>query len=172
MKIFAALILVLLTACGSASLEQHKGTLPELKLETFFNGELVAYGMVLDRSGNLLRRFEVDLVASWQGDRGEISEWFRFNDGEKSTRIWALEKTGDNQYQGQAADVIGVAKGRTEGSALYWQYELEIDVDGTLYNVTLDDWMYLLDEKRLFNKTEMSKFGFKVGEIILYIEKK
>ncbi|WP_146447212.1 DUF3833 family protein, partial [Vibrio cyclitrophicus] len=37
--------------------------------------------------------------------------------------------------------------------------------------VVLDDWMFLMDEKRLFNKTEMSKFGFKVGEVILYIEK-
>jgi len=35
-----------------------------------------------------------------------------------------------------------------------------------------DDWMYLLDEQRLLNKTEMRYFGFRVGEITLYIERK
>ncbi|PTP47442.1 DUF3833 family protein, partial [Vibrio splendidus] len=50
-------------------------------------------------------------------------------------------------------------------------YDLEIEVDGSTYEVVLDDWMFLMDDKRLFNKTEMSKFGFKVGEVILYIEK-
>ncbi|MFC1233636.1 MULTISPECIES: DUF3833 domain-containing protein [unclassified Vibrio] len=172
MKILTIFSLVLLlTACGSASLEEHKNTTPELKLEQFFDGELKAYGMVLDRSGNLLRRFNVKLLASWQGDEGEIKEWFEFDDGEKSTRIWQLKKLGDNQYQGTAGDVVGIANGKTEGSALYWEYELEIPVDGTIYEVTLDDWMFMIDEKRLFNKTDMSKWGFHVGEVILYIEK-
>ncbi len=172
MKILTIFSLVLLlTACGSASLEEHKNTTPELKLEQFFDGELKAYGMVLDRSGNLLRRFNVKLLASWQGDEGEIKEWFEFDDGETSTRIWQLKKIGDNQYQGTAGDVVGIANGKTEGSALYWEYELEIPVDGTVYEVTLDDWMFMIDEKRLFNKTDMSKWGFHVGEVILYIEK-
>ncbi len=172
MKILTIFSLVLLlTACGSASLEEHKNTTPELKLEQFFDGELKAYGMVLDRSGNLLRRFNVKLLASWQGDEGEIKEWFEFDDGETSTRIWQLKKIGDNQYQGTAGDVVGIANGKTEGAALYWEYELEIPVDGTVYEVTLDDWMFMIDEKRLFNKTDMSKWGFHVGEVILYIEK-
>ncbi|MCW8336297.1 DUF3833 family protein, partial [Vibrio paucivorans] len=76
-----------------------------------------------------------------------------------------------NTFQGQAEDVIGIAKGESSGSALYWRYQLEVPVDDTIYHITLDDWMFLFDDKRLFNKTEMTKFGFKVGEIILYIEK-
>ncbi len=164
-------IILMLTACGSASLNEHKGTTPELKLEQFFDGELKAYGMVLDRSGNLLRRFDVKLLASWQGNKGKIKEWFEFDDGEKSTRIWQLEKTSENQYKGTAGDVIGIATGETQGSALYWRYDLEIPVDGTTYQITLDDWMFLIDEKRLFNKTNMTKWGFNVGEVILYIEK-
>lgn len=165
------LLFLLLGGCGSASLGDYSDTTPELKLEQFFDGKLKAYGIVLDRSGKLLRRFDVDLIASWDGDQGEIKEWFLFDDGEKSTRIWRLNKIAENQYQGQADDVIGIATGNTKGSALFWQYDLDIVVDGETYRVTLDDWMFLLDEKRLFNKTEMTKFGFKVGEIILYIEK-
>lgn len=95
-----------LAGCGSASLENHVDTTPELKLETFFNGELMAYGMVLDRSGNLLRRFDAKLVATWDGDKGEIKEWFSFADGERSTRVWNLLKTGENTYSGDRKSVV------------------------------------------------------------------
>ncbi|MCK6264224.1 DUF3833 domain-containing protein [Vibrio sp. ZSDE26] len=166
-----AIFVIALSGCGNASLDAHKNTLPVFSLEQFFDGELKAYGMVLDRSGNLSRRFEVKLLASWEGDKGEIKEWFTFDDGEKTTRVWHLINLGNNQYQGTAGDVIGVAQGRVEGSALYWNYQLEIPVDGSIYEITLDDWMFLIDEKRLFNKTDMSKWGFHVGEVILYIEK-
>jgi hypothetical protein len=170
-KIFICCLSFLLLACGSATLDKHTSTTPELRLEEFFSGELKAYGMVLDRSGNLLRRFEVDLFGSWEGNQGQLDEWFEFDDGETSTRTWTLEKISENTYQGTASDVVGIAQGKTQGSALYWKYDLELQVDGSTYQVTLDDWIFLIDEERLFNKTDISKWGFHVGEIILYIEK-
>jgi hypothetical protein len=170
-KLIIFSMIMLITACGSASLEDHKGSLPVLKLEQFFDGKLKAYGMVQDRSGKLLRRFEVDLEAQWKGNKGEIKEWFSFDDGEKTTRVWHLEHDGKGGYTGTASDVIGIARGQTQGSALFWQYDLDIEVDGSSYQITLDDWMFLLDEKRLFNKTDMTKFGIKVAELTLYIEK-
>lgn len=168
--IIVALAFVVVS-CGSANIEQHQDTTPDLSLEQFFDGKLKAYGIVLDRLGNLLRRFEVDLVGQWTGNQGELKEWFVFDDGEKTTRTWQLTRVGEKQYQGKAEDVIGIAEGTSAGSALYWQYQLKVPVDGTIHKVTLDDWMFLLDNKRLFNKTEMTMFGVKVGEVILYIEK-
>jgi len=168
---FLLLFFIGITSCSSPSIKDYKNTTPNLVLEDFFNGDLKAYGMVLDRNGKLTRRFSVDLKAEWQNNKGTINEWFLFDDGEKSTRIWQLTKQEDNTYIGTANDVIGTAKGKTSGSALYWQYQLNIVVDGSEYQVTLDDWMYLLDDKRLFNKTDIIKFGLKMGEIILYIEK-
>ena len=164
--------IVLISGCSSQTLSDYRTTSPNLSLEAFFDGDLVAYGIVLDRSGTMIRRFEVDLKASWKGTESEIKEWFTFDDGEKTTRIWQLEALGNGQYKGTANDVVGTASGQTSGSALYWRYDLLIPVDGTEYQITLDDWMYLIDEHRLFNKTELTKFGFKVGEVILYIEKK
>ncbi|WP_256717974.1 DUF3833 domain-containing protein [Shewanella sp. UCD-KL12] len=170
-KYLLGMLALCLTACSTPSIEDYKEISPDLHLNEFFNGKLVAYGIVLDRSGKLLRRFKADIDANWQGDKGEIKEWFEFDDGERTTRIWQLTKTGDNLYIGEAGDVVGKAYGETSGSALFWQYDLQIVVDGDSLQVTLDDWMFLFDEQRLFNKTEMKKFGFKVGEVILYIEK-
>ncbi|WP_392339274.1 DUF3833 domain-containing protein [Moritella marina] len=171
LTILPLLTLPLIASCSSPTLDDYQQTTPVFAFDSFFDGDLIAYGIVFNRNGNMTRRFHVELSASWQGEQGTIKEWFTFDDGEKSTRIWNITKKSANLYEGTASDVIGIAKGRTQGAALHWQYELMINVDGSDYEVALDDWMYLLDEKRLFNKTDIVKFGVKVGEINLVIEK-
>ena len=171
--IFTSIILLCLSvaSCSSPKIQDYSGTTPNLLLEEFFNGELSAYGVVLDHNGKLTRRFTVKLQASWKDNKGTIEEWFTFDDGEKSKRIWQLTKQDKNQYTGTANDVVGIAKGTTSGSALYWKYDLLINVDDTEYQVTLDDWMYLINSNLLFNKTDIIKYGIKVGVVNLYIEK-
>jgi NOL1/NOP2/fmu family ribosome biogenesis protein len=44
---------------------------------------------------------------------------------------------------------------------------LALPVDGTIWNVDLDDWMFLIDEKVLLNRSAMSKFGIHLGEVTL-----
>ena len=39
-------------------------------------------------------------------------------------------------------------------------------------SVQFDDWMYLMNDKVLLNKAEMSKFGFKLGEVTLSFVKR
>lgn len=173
MRIFAVIagFLIFLTGC-SAKIEDYQADSPKLHLDEYFVGDIVAYGMVQDRSGKVTQRFRADIVGTWEGNQGELDEVFYWDDGREETRVWTLTKTGENSYEGTAGDVVGVAKGTTAGNALHWVYQLEVPFrDGTIA-VTLDDWMYLLDEDRLVNRTEMRKFGFRVGEITIYMEKK
>jgi hypothetical protein len=44
-------------------------------------------------------------------------------------------------------------------------------VDGKVYEVQFDDWMYLMDERVMLNKAAMSKFGFGLGEVTLSFTK-
>lgn len=162
---------IFLVACSSPDINDYANTTPTLKLEEFFDGKLSAHGIVLDRNGALIRRFSVDLVGSWQGNQGKLDEWFVYDDGEKQTRTWYIENLGNGNYKGTANDVVGTAMGTAKGSALYWRYQLVIDYQGEPLEVTLDDWMFLINEKRLINRTDIIKFGFKVGEVILTIEK-
>jgi len=69
-------------------------------------------------------------------------------------------------------DVEGVAKGTTAGNVLNWEYQLEVEMDGEPLVLTLDDWLYLVDENNMINRTNMYKWGIPVGEITLYIGKK
>ena len=58
------------------------------------------------------------------------------------------------------------------GNALNWTYTLALPVDGTVYNVQFDDWMYQMDEHVMLNKAKMSKFGFYLGEVTLAFYKR
>ncbi|MGY3931096.1 lipoprotein [Aeromonas encheleia] len=165
------LSLVVLTGCGS-SLDDYRGQEPNWDLARFFNGKLVAHGLVTDRSGEVTSRFRVEMLGRWREGKGELFEQFYFDDGRRQTRTWFLHKGADGHWRGTASDVVGEAVGKTAGFALNWRYQLDLALpDGELVRVSFDDWMYLLDEDRLINRAEISKFGIHLGEVILYIER-
>ncbi len=66
---------------------------------------------------------------------------------------------------------MGVAKGEIAGNALRWRYRLNLPVDGTTYEMSMDDWMYLMDEDTLINRTSMSKLGVEVGQVTLFFRR-
>src|SRR5690554_3974336 len=170
-SLFIGLASVTLVGC-STKIEDYQGEQPELKLETFFNGELVAYGMVQDYSGKVIQRFKADLIGTWNGNNGVLDEQFYYADGTTQERIWHITKTGENTYEGRADDVADVAMGTTAGNVLNWTYTLIIERNGEPFEVKLDDWLYLVDEDNMINRTKMYKYGLEVGEITLYIGKK
>ncbi|CAB0150096.1 hypothetical protein PSI9734_00663 [Pseudidiomarina piscicola] len=170
MLVIIALTVIILQGC-STSLETYSDEQPHLKLEEFFDGDLVAYGMVQDYSGEVIQRFRVQLEGSWEGNEGVLDETFYYADGSEQKRIWYLTKTAPDQYEGRASDVEGVAYGKVAGNVLNWAYTLTIELDGEPFSVKLDDWLYLVDENNMINRTQMYKYGLNVGEITLYIGK-
>jgi hypothetical protein len=161
-----------LAGCSSVSIQEYKDEKPLLKLESYLNGELDAYGMFQDRSGKVVKRFQVKMKCTWKDGVGTLDEDFAYSDGTKIKRIWTLKKTGENTYKGSAADVVGEAIGEASGNAFRWNYTLDLPVGNTSYHVKLDDWMYLMDDKIMLNKSKMSKFGFYLGEVTLTFVKK
>ncbi|MGS0676982.1 DUF3833 domain-containing protein [Shewanella sp. 0m-4] len=174
-SLLQALLLVtyfaLLSGCSSSDINDYQGTTPRLDLKTFFDGELVAHGTVQDFSGKVTRRFSVKMLASWQGDKGEIKEWFIYDDGEKQLRIWNITDLGEGKYTGTANDILGAAQGQAVGMALQWQYEMLLPVDGSEYQVSFDDWMFLIDDNTIINRSDINKFGVTVAEVTLVISK-
>ena len=68
--------------------------------------------------------------------------------------------------------MLGEAAGASAGNALRWAYTLKLPVDGKVYEVQFDDWMYLIDTQVMLNKAAMSKFGIGLGEVTLAFVKK
>ncbi len=158
---------VLLTACASKDVEQYADQSPTLRLQDYFNGELEAWGMFQKRNGEVVRRFHVHIDASWEGDVGTLDEYFTYADGSNERRIWTLTKQPDGSWRGTADDVTGEARGQVAGNAFHWQYTLQLPVDGRVWEVDFDDWMFLIDDKVMLNRATMSKWGIRLGEVSL-----
>ena len=157
----------LLLGCASPTPADYAAEKPVLDLKTYFSGPLVAHGLFTDRSGKVVRRFTVQMTGTWQGNQGTLDERFTYSDGKTERRVWKLTDEGQGRYTGRADDVVGVAQGQAAGNALNWRYTLSLPVDGKVYEVQFDDWMYLMDERVMLNKAVMSKFGLRLGEVTL-----
>ena len=170
--IFALFLAFGLTACvGKPSLDDEKLSDRALNLEEFFEGDVLATGQFQDIFGTVRRRFDVVINGTWDGRTLTLVEDFAYADGTTEQRVWTLEKTGPDTWQGTAPGVIGVATGEERGDTFNWRYEIDLPVpDGTL-RVTFDDWMWLLNDNRVLNRAYMKRFGVDIGEVIITFEK-
>lgn len=177
----AALGLLLATGlflggCAAPQLADYAAEKPVLDMRQYFNGTVDAYGVFTNRSGKVLKRFTVVMKCSWVGPPGQevgtLDEEFTNSDGTKERRVWTLKRMPDGKYVGTAADVVGQALGEEAGNTFRWSYTLMLPVDGKTVEVQFDDWMYLMSDKVMLNRAEMSKFGIKLGEVTLSFVKR
>ena len=161
----------LLAGCASPTPADYATQTPVLDLRQYFNGRLLAHGIVTDRSGRVTQRFTVQLTGTWQGDQGTLDEQFSYADGRREQRIWRLTRGADGRYTGRADDVVGEALGQARGNALNWRYTLRVPVDGSNWEIEFDDWMFLVDPQVMINRAVMSKFGIRVGEVLLSFQR-
>ena len=167
----ALLVLFIVSGCAVMKPTDFEDATPRLLIEEYFQGETQASGLFEDRFGNLRRQFVVDITGIWDGKVLVLNEQFHFSDGATDQRIWTITKTGRDSYEGRADDVIGIAKGESQGNALNWQYDLNLKVgDGTL-RVHFNDWMFLQPSGVLLNRAKVTKLGVEIGTVTLAFTK-
>jgi hypothetical protein len=166
-----ACMAAILAGCATTDEPRDRTTAPALDIATYFDGAVDGWGMVQDRSGKVLRRFTVRIDGRWDGNRGTLDEHFLFDDGERQRRVWTLVRDGD-RFRATAGDVVGTGIGVPQGSAFNMRYVLAVPVGGRVWNLDMDDWMWTVDESTVLNRTTMSKFGFRVGEVTLALRRR
>ena len=160
-----------LTGCASPQVTDYAQERPQLELDRYFNGRILAHGIFQQRGGEVVRRFTVVMDCLWEGHQGVLDEAFTYSEGSTQRRIWRLTKHADGRYTGTADDVVGEAQGQTAGNAFRWNYTLRLPVDGKEYEVQFDDWMFLVDDRVMLNRATMRKFGLTLGEVLLSFTK-
>lgn len=168
--ILIVIITSLIWSC-STTLDEYHETEPAFNLKEYFSGNLQGWGYVKDYKGKVIQRFSVDMKGSWQGNKGELYELFKYSDGRTQVRTWYLEVMDDGTSMGTANDVIGTAYGEENGFAFNWSYTLEIETDDGKMNVKLDDWLYQIDNRVVASQSAIKKFGLNVGEVVLFMIK-
>ncbi|HSP57723.1 MAG TPA: DUF3833 domain-containing protein [Halomonas sp.] len=166
-----ALLAWLLMGCANGDLERYAGTSPELDIGTYFDGRTRAWGMVQDYSGEVQRRFTVDIDGKLDGDTLVLDERFVYDDGETDRRVWTFERQGEDRWLGSANDVDGPVVARQAGHVFTMTYPLDVKISGRTFTFTMDDWMFLQPDGRLINRTAMKKFGVTLAEITIVFDR-
>ncbi len=172
-RVLILLSVLLVSGCatsldGSRYLNQQPG----FDLFSFFDGKVTAWGIVQNRSGEVVQRFEVDLIGSISGDTITLDETFRYGLGEgPETRVWVITRNEDGSYGGSAGDIAGPATGESFGNAFRWTYEMDLPVDDTTYRVSFEDWFIAFDDQRLLNRSYIQKFGLDMAEVTIFMER-
>jgi hypothetical protein len=166
--------LLVLTACSSPDVSLYSKARPALKLEEYFSGTTKAWGMVQERSGKVARRFTVDITGNWNEATQTLvlDEKFVYDDGEKDGRVWTLTQTSPGIWSGTGSNgVVGKSIGKAAGNAFQMSYYYDLPYKGTTLRVHMDDWMFLQDDGVLLNRTQMSKWGFHLADVIISFQK-
>jgi len=174
MKLLTAILLTLgvtLSSCSSTSVNDYSKNTPKFIPQEFFSGNLNAQGVVKNRSGKVTRYFNATIKAYWENGVGTLEEKFIFDDGEIQYRTWKLSPTAQNTFNATAGDVIGIGEGEFAGNAINLNYVLVVKYKSSTINLSVDDWMWLVDSNTVLNESILTKFGFKVGSIQLVIKK-
>lgn len=158
-------------SCSGNRLSDFAEKGPKFEMERFFTGKSKAWGVYYDWNSKLQRRFTADIEGRMEGDILKFDELIRYDDGETLTRYWTVQKVAEGKYKSTAPDVVGEGEGESSGNAMRWRYVVNINTNDGPVPVKFDDWMFMLDEKRFFNRASMSKYGIQIGEVFLFAEK-
>jgi len=162
----------MLSGCGGHSTEDYADNTPKLDIRQYFNGPVEAHGIIYDMTGKADLSFTAKMHGTWVGNQGTFDEEFTFSDGRKDTRIWHIAMIDDHHFTATAGDVIGNAVGSQHGNVMNMKYVLKAKrASGKTIELSMDDWMYLLEDNTIINRIKMRKFGLNVGEMVITFRK-
>ena len=141
------------------------------ELLEYFEGETMAWGLVVDRWGNLQRSFKVKLNGKRNNKELLLKEYFIYNDGEQEYREWVITKKETGLYEGKSKDTIGVAKGKKVGNTMRMVYDTTISIGETDIRVSFDDRFVKADKKVVINRAEILKWGIKIADVTIFFSK-
>lgn len=163
----------LLTGC-SVSIDgaDYEQTRPHFDIMQFFDGDVKAWGIVQNRSGEVVQRFVVDIEGTVAGKQLTLDESFDYGVGEgPASRVWQITQQADGSFTGTAGDINGTAIGTSHGNAFNFHYSMDLPVDDTTYSVTFDDWFWSFDENTMMNRSYIRKFGLVMAEVTIFMQK-
>jgi hypothetical protein len=162
-----------ITGCAtSLDGERYRNDAPPFDLFTFFEGDVKAWGIVQNRSGELVQRFTVDIKGTVSGNQLTLDERFTYGLGSGvENRVWEISRTADGTYRGTAGDILGNASGQSFGNAFRWAYEMDLPVGDSSYRVRFEDWIWALDDQTLMNRSYIQKFGLDFAEVTIFMQR-
>ena len=143
-----------------------------LDLATFFSGHLTASGKFQNFSDGTTLKINVDVQGERLGKLFRITMNTAFSDGRRERKVWAFEKTGDGQYAGRRADLVGTANVVVRGNDVSMSYVAKVpNKSGKVFNVAFTEIYQFSASGRGTQSIRASVLSIPVGRGSLVIRK-
>ncbi|MFN5996265.1 MAG: DUF3833 domain-containing protein [Paracoccaceae bacterium] len=139
---------------------------PVFDLRQHLNGPLACEGVIFGPTGRVTSRFVADMEGRWDGTTGTLSEVFRYDSGSVQHRAWTLALGDGGRIIATAPDVVGQGEGRVAGSGVMLRYSIRLTPEAGGHVLNVVDWMYLMENGTIMNRSQFRKFGIKVAELV------
>jgi Protein of unknown function (DUF3833) len=144
----------------------YAGLGPQFDLRKHLSGPIQCEGMIFGPMGRIASRFVADMDGKWEGNIGTLSEVFRYDSGTVQHRAWTLALANSGDITATAADVVGIGSGRAEGPGVMLRYRIRLTPEAGGHVLDVTDWMYLMENGTIMNRSQFRKFGIKVAELV------
>lgn len=144
----------------------YSGKGPDFDLRRHLSGPLACEGVIFGPTGRVTSRFVADMQGTWDGTTGTLAEVFRYDSGTVQHRAWTLAVAPGGKIIATAPDVVGQGTGRAEGSGVVLRYRIRLTPEAGGHVLDVTDWMYLLENGTIMNRSQFRKFGIKVAELV------
>ncbi|MEL6914905.1 MAG: DUF3833 domain-containing protein [Pseudomonadota bacterium] len=139
---------------------------PQFDIRQHLQGPILCEGVIYGPTGRVTSRFVADFDAHWEGNTGVMKETFRYDSGEVQDREWRLTLGNDGSIKADADDLVGQGSGRQEGNAVQLNYNIRLPEKSGGHVLSTTDWMYLVENGTIMNRSQFRKFGIKVAELV------
>ncbi|MEM7296327.1 MAG: DUF3833 domain-containing protein [Pseudomonadota bacterium] len=144
----------------------YAGTGPQFDLRQHLTGPILCEGVIYGPTGRVTSRFVADFDAHWEGNVGVMKERFRYDSGSVQDREWRLTLGNDGSIKADADDLVGTGAGQQSGASVQLNYRIKLPDDAGGHVLDTTDWMYLVENGTIMNRSQFRKFGIKVAELV------
>ena len=145
---------------------------PRFDLREHLSGPILCEGVIYGPMGRVSSRFVADMEARWDGNKGVMTEHFRYDSGATQTREWRLTLGNDGRIRAEADDVEGDGEGWVSGPTVLLKYRIRLPESSGGHVLDTTDWMYLVDNGTIINRSQFRKYGIKVAELVATMRRK
>ena len=144
---------------------------PAFDIRHALAGPILCEGMIYGPMGRVTSRFVARMDGTWQGATGTMAEHFTYDSGLTQDREWRLTLNPDGTIVAEADDLVGPGRGVQKGNAVQLEYRIRLPASAGGHVLDVTDWMYLLDNGTIMNRSQFRKFGIKVAELVATMRK-
>jgi hypothetical protein len=149
----------------------YAGKGPQFDLRDHLSGPMQCDGVIFGPTGRVTSRFVARMQGTWTGNVGTLSEVFHYDSGSIQHRAWTLALGNAGNITATAPDVVGTGTGRAEGPGVMLRYRIRLTPEAGGHVLDVVDWMYLLENGTIMNRSQFRKFGIKVAELVATMRK-